>query len=170
MTISTRCRTLAEQAKASASSMHCRSNAEAKAAALKAAAVYKMIAGWADSMEGAALADRCMAAADDYLRSAKPYAKRAVSTERAAYVKGAAVLREMAEVARRAEEDEVSAAILRACDAVADHEQAMAITSIDAEAVETMTYTSDETVQATPRRSQRMTWQRYTRKTPDQES
>ena len=103
MTISTRCRALAEQAKASASSMHCRSNAEAKAAALKAAAVYKMIAGWAESMEGAALADRCMAAADDYLRSAKPYAKRAVSTERAAYVKGAAVLREMAEVARRAE-------------------------------------------------------------------
>jgi hypothetical protein len=103
VTVRETCLQRAEQSRLMASGMYCRSNAEAKAAALKAAAVYKMIAGWADSMEGAALADRCMAAADDYLRSAKPYAKRAVSTERAAYVKGAAVLREMAEVARRAE-------------------------------------------------------------------
>jgi hypothetical protein len=107
MTIRETCLQRAEQSRLMASGMYCRSNAEAKAAALKAAAVYKMIAGWADSMEGAALADRCMAAADDYLRSAKPYAKRAVSTERAAYVKGAAVLREMAEVARRAEDEEI---------------------------------------------------------------
>jgi hypothetical protein len=103
MTIRETCLQRAEQSRLMASGMYCRSNAEAKAAALKAAAVYKMVAGWAESMEGAALADRCMAAADDYLRSAKPYAKRAVSTERAAYVKGAAVLREIAEMARKPE-------------------------------------------------------------------
>lgn len=153
MTISTRCRALAEQAKASAKSMHCRANADARAAALKAASVYVMAAGWSETMPPAALAERCRQQADAYLASAKPYKS---GPKKSAYIRGAAVL---FEVARWAEEDDISAAILRACDVVADHEQAMAITSIDADAVETMTYTSDETVQATPRR-------RYTRKTP----
>jgi hypothetical protein len=103
MTIRETCLQRAEESRLAAQVIHCRASAEAKAAALKAAAVYKMIAGWAESMEGSALADRCMAAADDYLHSAKPYAKRAFSKERAAYVKGAAVLREIAELARKPE-------------------------------------------------------------------
>jgi hypothetical protein len=101
MNIPEHCLTKSAEQTLVAGSLVCRSNAEAKAAALKAAAVYLMIAGWAESMDAQALADRCMAASDDYLRSAKPYAKRATSPERAAYVKGAAVLREIAEMARK---------------------------------------------------------------------
>ena len=99
MTISTRCRTLAEQAKASAKSMHCRANADARAAALKAASVYVMAAGWSETMPPAALAERCREQADAYLASARPYK---AGPKKSAYIRGAAVL---FEVARWAEEE-----------------------------------------------------------------
>lgn len=99
MTISTRCRALAEQAKASAKSMHCRANAEARAAAYKAASVYVMAAGWSETMEPAALAERCREQGNAYLQSAKPYK---AGPKRSAYVRGAAAL---FEVARWAEEE-----------------------------------------------------------------
>lgn len=99
MTISTRCRTLAEQAKVSAKSMHCRANAEARAAAYKAASVYVMAAGWSETMTPAALAERCREQGNAYLASAKPYK---AGPKRSAYVRGAAAL---FEVARWAEEE-----------------------------------------------------------------
>jgi hypothetical protein len=99
MTISTRCRELAERAKVSAKSMHCRANADARAAALKAASVYVMAAGWSETMGMAALAERCREQGNAYLASAKPYK---AGPKRSAYVRGAAAL---FEVARWAEEE-----------------------------------------------------------------
>jgi hypothetical protein len=105
MTISTRCRALAEQAKVSAKSMHCRANAEARAAAYKAASVYVMAAGWSETMEPAALAERCREQGNAYLASAKPYK---AGPKRSAYVRGAAALFEVARWAEEAVEAEVS--------------------------------------------------------------
>ena len=99
MTISARCRILAEQAKVSAKSMHCRANADARAAALKAASVYVMAAGWSETMTPAALAERCREYGNAYLASAKPYK---AGPKKSAYIRGAAVL---FEVARWAEEE-----------------------------------------------------------------
>lgn len=99
MTISTRCRALAEQAKVSAKSMHCRANAEARAAAYKAASVYVMAAGWSETMPQAALAERCREQGNAYLASARPYK---AGPKKSAYIRGAAVL---FEVARWAEEE-----------------------------------------------------------------
>lgn len=139
MTISTRCRALAEQAKVSAKSMHCRANADARAAALKAASVYVMAAGWSETMEPAALAERCREQGNAYLQSAKPYK---AGPKRSAYVRGAAAL---FEVARWAEEQ--------------DEAETHALAPSDAEATETLAYSEDEVVPAFPRR-------RYTRRTP----
>jgi hypothetical protein len=115
MTISTRCRTLAEQAKVSAKSMHCRANADARAAALKAASVYVMAAGWSETMDMAALAERCREQGNAYLASAKPYK---AGPKRSAYIRGAAAL---FEVARWADEEATQEGLHEAI-----HAQAMA--------------------------------------------
>jgi hypothetical protein len=94
MTISDRCLERAQECETAAKSHVCRSNAELRAALDKAAAVYRMVAGWA--YEGASmahLAARCRARAAEYMESAKPYKGPA----RTAYIKGAATLREVAE-------------------------------------------------------------------------
>lgn len=115
MTISTRCRALAEQAKVTAKTLHCRANAEARAAAYKAASVYVMAAGWSETMEPAALAERCREQGNAYLQSAKPYK---AGPKRSAYVRGAAAL---FEVARWADEEATQEGLHEAI-----HAQAMA--------------------------------------------